>query len=82
MAGVPVEFILFALTLLGVALFHHNTLQVALSGLVVISLYKLFFTGFKFGEIKQAAKHFMRFGFNAAFAVKKINRAAQFFRRR
>ena len=38
---VPLEFILFALTLLGVALFHHKTLQVALTGLVVITLYKL-----------------------------------------
>jgi Na+/H+ antiporter NhaD/arsenite permease-like protein len=48
-AGVPLEFILFALTLLGVALFHHKTLQVALTGLSVITLYKLFFTGFKGG---------------------------------
>ena len=48
-AGVPLEFILFALTLLGVALFHHKTLQVALTGLSVITLYKLFFTGFKAG---------------------------------
>ena len=30
----PVDFILFALTLLGVALFHHHTLKVALTGLV------------------------------------------------
>lgn len=48
--GIPVDFILFALTLLGVALFHHHTLQVALTGLAAISLYKLVFTGFKFGE--------------------------------
>ena len=47
--GIPVDFILFALTLLGVALFHHHTLQVALTGLAVITLYKLAFTGFKFG---------------------------------
>jgi Na+/H+ antiporter NhaD/arsenite permease-like protein len=47
--GIPVDFILFGLTLLGVAVFHHYTLQVALTGLVVISLYKLIFTGFKFG---------------------------------
>jgi hypothetical protein len=47
--GIPVEFILFALTLLGVALLHHYTLQVALTGLATITLYKLFFTGFKFG---------------------------------
>src|SRR4051812_38207275 len=46
---VPVDFILFALTLLGVALFHNRTLQVALTGLAVIVIYKLGFTGFKYG---------------------------------
>jgi len=48
--GVPLDFILFALTLLGVALFHKYTLQVALTGLAVITLYKLGFTGFKTGD--------------------------------
>ena len=48
--GVPVDFILFGLTLAGVALFHHHTLQVALIGLAVIVLYKLGFTGFKTGS--------------------------------
>lgn len=47
--GIPVDFILFGLTLLGVALFHHHTLAVALSGLAAIIAYKLVFTGFKFG---------------------------------
>ena len=47
--GIPIDFILFALTLLGVALFHHATLYVALTGLVTISLYKMLFTGFKTG---------------------------------
>jgi Na+/H+ antiporter NhaD/arsenite permease-like protein len=47
--GIPVDFILFGLTLLGVALFHHHTLPVALGGLVAIVAYKLAFTGFKFG---------------------------------
>ena len=47
--GVPFEFVLFGLTLAGVALFHHNTLQVALTGLAAITLYKLGFTGFKAG---------------------------------
>ena len=47
--GIPVDFILFALTLLGVALFHHYTLWIALAGLAAISLYKAIFTGFKFG---------------------------------
>ncbi len=47
--GIPVDFVLFALTLLGVALFHHHTLYVALTGLAAIALYKVVFTGFKFG---------------------------------
>jgi Na+/H+ antiporter NhaD/arsenite permease-like protein len=47
--GVPIEFLLFAVTLAGVALFHRYTLQVALIGLAVITLYKLGFTGFKAG---------------------------------
>ena len=49
LAGIPLEFILFALTLLGVALFHHYTFNVAITGLVVITIYKLAFTGFKSG---------------------------------
>jgi Na+/H+ antiporter NhaD/arsenite permease-like protein len=47
--GIPVDFILFALTLLGVALFHRHTLPIALTGLATIIVYKLAFTGFKFG---------------------------------
>ena len=47
--GIPMEFILFALTLLGVALFHHATLYVALTGLFTISAYKIWVTGFKTG---------------------------------
>jgi len=47
--GIPIDFILFGLTLLGVAVFHHYTLQVALAGLAAITIYKLIFTGFKFG---------------------------------
>ena len=47
--GIPVDFILFALALLGVAMFHHHTLRVALTGLAVIVIYKLIFTGFKDG---------------------------------
>ncbi len=49
LAGIPVDFILFALTLAGVALFHHHTLRIALTGLAVITAYKLAFTGFKEG---------------------------------
>jgi hypothetical protein len=48
--GIPFDFILFALTLLGVALFHHHTLRVALTGLATIASYKLAFTGFKTGD--------------------------------
>jgi Na+/H+ antiporter NhaD/arsenite permease-like protein len=47
--GIPLEFVLFALTLLGVALFHHRTLEVALTGLAVVVAYKLAFTGFHEG---------------------------------
>jgi len=46
---VPVDFILFALVLLGIALFHRHTFQVGITGLVVITLYKLVFTGFAQG---------------------------------
>lgn len=48
-AGIPVDFILFGLTLLGVAIFHHYVLQVALGGLTIITIYKVLFTGFKTG---------------------------------
>jgi hypothetical protein len=47
--GIPVDFILFALTLLGIALFHHHTLPIGVGGLAVVTLYKLLFTGFKTG---------------------------------
>ncbi|MHC2334927.1 SLC13 family permease [Bradyrhizobium sp. USDA 4454] len=48
--GIPLDFILFALTLLGVAIFHHHTLAVALTGLAAIVAYKLLFADFpKFG---------------------------------
>ncbi|WP_228111999.1 citrate transporter [Zoogloea sp. 1C4] len=58
-AGIPVDFILFALTLLGVALFHDHTLKVGLVGLTVISVYKLLFTGFQAGPgLGGLAAHF------------------------
>jgi Na+/H+ antiporter NhaD/arsenite permease-like protein len=47
--NIPFEFVLFAATLLGVAVFHHRTLTVALIGLVAIVAYKLAFTGFHEG---------------------------------
>ncbi|HET6718301.1 MAG TPA: citrate transporter, partial [Rhodocyclaceae bacterium] len=48
-AGIPVDFILFGLTLLGVALLHRYTLYVSLAGFTTISLYKILFSGFKTG---------------------------------
>jgi len=58
-AGIPLDFILFALTLLGVALFHGHTLYVGLTGLATIALYKLIFTGFKTGDgLSGLALHF------------------------
>ncbi|HSD43763.1 MAG TPA: citrate transporter [Burkholderiales bacterium] len=47
--GIPIDFFLFALTLLGVALFHTRTLQVALTGVTVIALYKILFAPFRTG---------------------------------
>jgi Na+/H+ antiporter NhaD/arsenite permease-like protein len=47
--GIPIDFVLFALTLLGIALFHRHTLPIALAGLAVITAYKLALTGFRDG---------------------------------
>ena len=47
--GIPVDFLLFAAVLVGVAVFHHRTLLVALVGVVVITLYKLAFSPFPGG---------------------------------
>ncbi|MBL8327052.1 MAG: citrate transporter [Rubrivivax sp.] len=46
---VPVEFILFGCVLAGVAMFHLYTLRIALTGAVVIALYKMVFSPFKTG---------------------------------
>jgi len=45
-AGVPIEFILFAAVLAGVAVLHRHSLRVALIGLAVITVYKLVFSSF------------------------------------
>jgi len=50
LAGIPVDFILFALTLAGIALFHHYTLPIAVTGLVVISLFKIVASPFNEGS--------------------------------
>lgn len=49
-AGIPVEFILFGLTLLGIALMHKHVLKVALSGLAIILLLKIGFFHFDIGH--------------------------------
>ena len=49
MPGIPFEFILFSLTLAGIALFHRHTLRVAVIGLSAIVAYKLMVTGFRTG---------------------------------
>jgi Na+/H+ antiporter NhaD/arsenite permease-like protein len=48
--GVPLELVLFGLTLAAVGMFHRHALQAALSGLFFITLYKLFFGAFKTGR--------------------------------
>jgi len=48
--GIPVDLVLFALTLVGVAVFHHQTMRIALAGLVTVTIYKMVFTGFKTGD--------------------------------
>lgn len=58
-AGIPFDFVLFGLTLLGVALFHHHTLRVGLIGLAAVTIYKLAFTGFRHGDgLAGLAAHF------------------------
>ena len=48
---VRIEFIIFGLILLGVALFHHHTFRVAVTGLTVLVIFKLVFDpGFHFME--------------------------------
>jgi Na+/H+ antiporter NhaD/arsenite permease-like protein len=58
--GIRIEFFLFGLTLLGVALFHKQTFWVAIAGLTSIVLYKLFFiTGYPFAEHFLGSNSFM-----------------------
>ena len=48
-AGLPIEFLLFAAVLAGVALLHAHTLLIAASGALVIALYKIVFSPFRWG---------------------------------
>lgn len=60
LGGVRIEFILFGITLLAVALFHNHTFWVGLVGLLVILLYKLLFTsGYPFYEHFLGSNGFM-----------------------
>lgn len=47
--GIPFDFVFFALTLVGIAIFHRHALPVALASLGAITAYKLSFTGFEEG---------------------------------
>jgi Na+/H+ antiporter NhaD/arsenite permease-like protein len=59
MVGVPLDFIWFALVLVGVAMLHHHALKVAVGGAIAISIYQLVFTGFKAGAgLPGLAAHF------------------------
>jgi len=49
-SGIRLEFIIFALTLIGVAVFHHKTMYVALGGLISILIAKYLFTDFSMTE--------------------------------
>ena len=48
--GIPVEFVLFALMLLGVALFHKRALEISVGGLLVILAYEALVTAFPTGR--------------------------------
>lgn len=48
--GIRIEFILFAITLIGVAVFHHKTMYVALTGLAAILIFKYVFSDFSMLE--------------------------------
>ena len=47
--GAPMDFVLFGLMLAGIALFHHHTLHVALTGLATIVVYEVATGGFDTG---------------------------------
>ena len=46
---IPADFVLFGIMLAGVALFHRHTLGIAVAGLAVIAIFKLFFSPFPTG---------------------------------
>jgi Na+/H+ antiporter NhaD/arsenite permease-like protein len=57
--GLPLEFLCFGLTLIGVAIFHRQALWVSLAGLATTIAFKLAFSGFKNGAgVAGLAEHF------------------------
>jgi Na+/H+ antiporter NhaD/arsenite permease-like protein len=48
--GIPLEFVLFGLTLLGIALFHKRALEIAVGGLLVILAYEAVVSAFPTGR--------------------------------
>jgi Na+/H+ antiporter NhaD/arsenite permease-like protein len=58
--GAPIEFLLFGMILLGVALFHRRALAIAASGLAVIVGYEWLVTAFPTGEGASALVGHMR----------------------
>jgi Na+/H+ antiporter NhaD/arsenite permease-like protein len=47
--GIPIDFLLFGSTLIGVALLHRHTLAVALAGLAAVTVHKIASGGFRTG---------------------------------
>ena len=52
--NIPLEFVIFAFTLLGVAIFHHRNLEIAVGGLIALAIYKSLVVG----DV-DLAEHFM-----------------------
>lgn len=48
--GIPLEFVLFGLTLLGIALFHKRALEISIAGLLAILAYEALITAFPTGR--------------------------------
>jgi hypothetical protein len=53
--GIPIDFILFGLTLPAVAVFHQHTMRVALAGLVTVVLYRIVLLSRHFENSRVAA---------------------------
>lgn len=52
--GIPLEFLFFATTLLGIAFFHTRNLEIAVGGLVIVAIYKF---GFQDLDAVEHLKH-------------------------